>query len=237
MPLTTTGLTAGATGLAPGGSTPLGASIRPDPDTARSWVERELGRPEYRQGLLERFLGWLGDVWNGLQDAALGASPLTAGAAVLVVVVLAVLVAVVVARVRREPSGDGRGGPAPLLGAGASPEQHRTAAEQALADADHDRALVEAFRAVASRAVQRGLVEDRPGVTAHELAVGLGPVFPRHADDLAAASALFDRVFYGHRPATADGARSVLDLDEALRLARPGPDRAQAGTPSPAVPR
>ena len=34
-----------------------------------------------------------------------------------------------------------------------------------------------------------------------------------------------------------EATRSVLDLDEALRLAMPGPDGARAGTPSPAVPR
>ncbi len=50
---------------------------------------------------------------------------------------------------------------------------------------------------------------------------GSSPSFPDHAAALAEASAKFDLVFYGDLPATGDDARSVLELDDALRLARP----------------
>ena len=59
-----------------------------------------------------------------------------------------------------------------------TPDEHRAAAVAALEAGDHDAALVDAFRAVASRALRRGLVDDRPGLTAHELAADLGPTFP-----------------------------------------------------------
>jgi Domain of unknown function (DUF4129) len=211
-------------------------TLRPDPDQARSWVERELSRPEYQEDPLTRFLGWLQDLWQQLRLNALDASPLSTAAAVVVVVVLVVLVALVVSLVRREP-GRGAGEASVLLPGRASPDEHRGAAEHALADGAYDRALVEAFRAVAVRAVQRGVVEERPGLTADELAAELGPAFPDHAERLRAASLLFDLVFYGDQPATEADARSVLDLDDSLRAARPARRDTTAPPPTAAVPR
>jgi hypothetical protein len=212
------------------------ASIRPQPDEARSWLERELSRPEYHQSLVDRFLSWLGDLWDRLTQGALEASPLSTAAAALVLAVLAVLVTLVLSRVRREPSRAGTGGSA-RIGSELSPDDHRSAARSALADGAADLALVEAFRALAARAVQRGLVEERPGLTAHELASDLRPVFPDHADDLDHASALFDLVFYGDLPATAADAQRVLDLDDLLRRARPDRPHESEPAPAAAVPR
>ena len=194
--------------------------LRPDPGPARQWVERELSRSEYQQGLLERFFGWLRDLVSGLRVTALDATPFSATAAVVVTVVLVVLVGLVVSRVRREPSGGGQHS-AVLVSGDLSAEEHRRLAEEALARGAHDRAIVEAFRGLAVRAVRRGVVEERPGLTAHELAVDLGPVFPAQSTALREASILFDLVFYGDQPASAADARSVLDLEEALRVGRP----------------
>jgi hypothetical protein len=196
------------------------AALHPDPDTARSWLERELSRPEYHESLLEQIRNWLGDAWLRLQSAALGASPLSTAAFIVVLAVLVVLVVLVAARVRNDPTRHGQQG-ALLVDGVMSADEHRRVAEACLGSGDLDVALVEAFRAIATRAVQRGVLEDRPGLTAHELTVGLGPAFPDHADALARASAQFDLVFYGDQPATAADARAVLDLDDALRLAHP----------------
>jgi hypothetical protein len=196
------------------------AALDPDPDTARSWVERELSRSEYHESLLERVYGWLMEQWHHLQTAALNASPLSTAAAIVVITLLVVLVALVASRVRRDP--------AEAIGPGAGPvdglmsaDEHRRAALAALESGDDAAALIEAFRAIAARAVQRGVLEERPGLTAHELTVGLSPFFPDHAQALAEASTMFELVFYGHLPATAADARSVLELDEALRAAHP----------------
>jgi hypothetical protein len=204
-------------------------ALHPDPDTARSWVERELSRPEYHQSLLERLFGWISDEWNRLQSAALGASPLSTAAAVVVVTLLVVVVVLVASRVQREPSRPigVPGGPIDGL---VSADEHRRSAQEALEAGRWDAALVEGFRAIAARAVQRGVLEERPGLTAHELTVGLSPFFPAHADALAEASATFDLVFYGHEQATVEDARSVLELDESLRVARPA-----RGTPGEAI--
>lgn len=196
------------------------ASIKPGPGPARSWVEQELSRREYHQSLVEQLLGWLQELWERLQGSALDASPLSTGAAVLALAVVAVLAGLLVSRARREPSRQvSRDG---VLGPGTvSAERHREAALAALAGGSFGEAVVEAFRAVAARAVERGLLQERPGLTAHELAEALAPVFPVHAPALRGAATRFDLVFYGGEQSSEADARTVLDLDEALRRTRP----------------
>ncbi len=212
------------------------AAVRPDPGQARSWVERELSRPEYRRSLTERLLSWVGDLWRRLTDAALGASSPSTAVWVGVLAVLVVLAVVAAARLRREPPATRA--PGELLSAqDSSPDEHRARATAALAAEAYDEALVEAFRALASRSLRRGLVDARPGLTAHELALDLAAAFPDRAEDLARAAALFDVVFYGDQPAGAADARSVLDLDDALRVARPASGSGSDGPAALAVPR
>lgn len=211
-------------------------AVRPDPDQARSWVERELSRPEYQRSLRERFLTWLGDLWDSLTNVTVHASPWSTAAVVVLVVGMVTLVLVVGGRLRREPSASRADGGV-LPDRQSSPDEHRAAALAALEAGDPELALVEAFRAVASRALRRGLLDDRPGLTADELAVDLGPVFPALAGSLTRAATLFDLVFYGDQPAGPLDARSVLDLDDALGAARPAPRASSDRHPSPAVPR
>jgi hypothetical protein len=212
-----------------------GAAIRPAPEPARTWVQRELSRPEYHESLLQRFFDRLGELWDRLQSTAMNASQLSTGAVVVVLVLLAVLVGLLLSRARRDPA---RLREEAALGARlTSPEQHRAAAEDALAARAFERALVEAFRAVAARSVQRGVLPERPGLTAHELAEGIAPVFPEQAAAVRDAAAGFDLVFYGGGRATAEQARSVLDLDERLRRTRPVPPEERSGDLAPAVPR
>jgi hypothetical protein len=214
---------------------PQSGALRPDPGQARDWLQRELSRPEYHEGLRERFLTWISDLWNTLTTGALSANGLSVLAIVFVVVVAVVVGALLLSRVRPEARGPQRSSGV-LTGRPVSPDQLRAAAERALAAGELDRALVEAFRALATRAIGRGLVEERPGLTAHELADDLAPRFPGHAVALRDAATRFDTVFYGHLAATERDARAVLDLDDALRRERPatgGGDHALAS----AVPR
>jgi Domain of unknown function (DUF4129) len=215
---------------------PLPDVLRPDPGQARSWVERELSRAEYHRPLLERFVSWVRGLWESLTRSALAASPLSTGVAVVLLVAVLALVVVAAARLRRDPSLPAAA-PSLLSGTGPSPDEHRAAAEAALVAGRPQAALVEAFRALASRSLGRGLVEARPGLTAHELADDLSPAFRAHADDLARAARLFDLVFYGEQPVDAGDARSVLALDVTLRDARPDLHAANGDRPGAAVPR
>ena len=214
---------------------PTATGLRPAPGPARAWLERELSRPEYQRSLLDRFLGWLQDLWSVLVDGAQGTSSRSAGAAVLVTVVLLALAAVLVSKLRTDPAVRAGVGPT-LTMSEVSAEEHRARAVEALAAGDPSRALVEAYRALATRAVRRGLVDPRPGLTAHELAIHLAPRFPEHREALLDAGRCFDQVFYGEQPVTGAAATAVLELDDALRLARPSSASAQ-GDGLSAVPR
>ena len=53
-------------------------------------------------------------------------------------------------------------------------------------------------------------------MTAHEVALALGMLHPSARDRIDQAGLAFDLVRYGDRPATADQARRVLQLDDDL---------------------
>ena len=70
-----------------------------------AWQERELARPEYRRGLLERFVSWLADLWDRLfTGATVGFSAFSTATAIVLLVLLLVLIGVVANRLRREPA-------------------------------------------------------------------------------------------------------------------------------------
>jgi hypothetical protein len=187
----------------------------PSPDDARSQLRRELVRPEYHdQQLLDRLLRWV-DRWFGRTvDAASGAPPLSAAAAVLVGVLLVVGIGVLVSRLRRTPQAAAAG--AVLTDEAVTAAELRARARAALAEERYEDAVVEGFRALTVGQVERGRLDDRPGATAHEVAVALAADHPRLADRVGAGAVLFDRVRYGEREATREQALAVLGLDDEL---------------------
>jgi len=198
----------------------VAASIRPEPDQARSWLEAELRRAEYQPSIAERVRGWLEDLWESLSDTALGATALSAGVAIVLLVLFVVLLLLVAGQVRREPAAR-TSGELVVAGDQISPDGHRAAALAALDAGLYDRALLESFRALAARSVRRGLVAERPGLTAHELAEDLAAAFPAYGDQLRGASLRFDRVLYGHQLPSEQDTREVLALDDTLRTLAP----------------
>ena len=120
--------------------------------------------------------------------------------------------------VSRARSGTRAAGTGPVLpdGVRTSAAELRRRAEVALAEGRHSEAVVEGFRALTLRQVEPGRLVDLPSATAREVAVSLAADFPgqeEHCHDLAS---LFDAVLYGDRPATREGAASVLALDDEL---------------------
>ena len=99
-------------------------------------------------------------------------------------------------------------------------DQLRARAEAALAAGRPEEAVVEGFRALTVRQVERGRLGDSPGATAHEVAVLLAAEHPPLAERVDASALLFDSVLYGDRPATPEQARSVLALDDDLVVRR-----------------
>lgn len=202
-------------------STPISLPpLDPTAEEARTLLRRELLRPEYNdQALVARFVEWLrGRLADGV-DAAAGSTPLTTLAAMVVLVLLVTALGWLLSRAR----GSGRGRPADaavLTEEGLDADDLRARAEAALADGRPAEALVDAFRALALRQIERGRIDDLPGATAHELSGLLGEAFPPLRDRVVEAGRTFDLVLYGERPASDDQARAVLALDDQLVGAR-----------------
>ena len=148
-------------------------------------------------------------------DAASSAPPLSTFFAMLVGLLLVLALVWLVTRTRATRGVRGRAPPrSPTARSGA--DEWRARAEAAYASGDHSTALVDGFRALAVRQVERGLLDDAPGATAHELAVALRALHPDREQHVDEGARLFDLVLYGDRVATADQARSVLALDDEL---------------------
>ncbi|WP_309135713.1 DUF4129 domain-containing protein [Cellulomonas sp.] len=202
--------------------TASGVPVTPDAPTARRWLVEELADPVYSrdESLLDRFLAWVVEQLDGLQGVGL---PPRAGLLVVVAVAVAVvLVALWVAgpvrgrvtarrRAHAVLAGDDRRSAADL----------RQAADAAAAAGDHSTAVAERFRAVVRDLEERGLLDERPGRTAHEAASLAGRALPDVAEDLRRGGDLFDEVVYGERRAGAGDDERMRALDDAVRAASP----------------
>lgn len=211
---------------------PRSSSLDPSPEEARRLLERELAGSEYpHPSLLDRFWDWLGEQLSDVSAAATGSSvgillALVAGAVVFLALVGALT------RVRRDRRGDDE---APgILQTALTARELRRRAEDALREGRHDDAVADGARAVARGGVERGLTDDSPGRTSHEVLAELAERFPGLADDLRGTADLFDRVVYGGRGAGRDDAAGVLELEASARAARPEPaTRERAGLVAP----
>jgi hypothetical protein len=203
------------------GGLPLDAPLDPSGDEARRQLRRELADPTYFQdNLLQRVIDWIGRQVDGSVDGARSTPALTWFAITLVVVLLVGALAFLASRARGTARRDTDGAATVLTDEVVTADQLRARAELALTEGRHADAVVDGFRSLARRQVERGRLEDSPGVTAHEVAAVLAREFPPHRERTATAADLFDAVMYGERPATRDQAAAVLELDLDLAGAR-----------------
>jgi hypothetical protein len=190
--------------------------LDPSGDEARSLLRRELVHPEYHdRNLVEAAMNWIGRLLDGLIDQAAKAPPLSTFAAIVAFLLLGVALTWLLSRVRRAPRAAERSGPV-VDDTTVTAAELRAAAERALADGRNAAALVDGFRALTVRQVERGQLDDRPGATAHEVADVLAATYPDQRAEVTGSARLFDAVRYGDRPATRDQAAEVLALDETL---------------------
>jgi len=190
--------------------------LDPSGDEGRSWLRRELLKPEYNdQNLVQRILRAVERLLDKGINAASGSSPVTTLLSMLVLAAFVVTLVLLVARARR---------------AGVRKAEHhavltdevvtagdlRARAESALAEGRPADAVVDGFRALTLRQVERGRLDDLPGATAHEVAVALAAAYPRESERVTRSADLFDSVRYGDRPATDEQARDILALDDSL---------------------
>ncbi|WP_435770948.1 DUF4129 domain-containing protein [Nocardioides sp. SYSU DS0651] len=190
--------------------------LDPSGDEGRSLLRRELARPEYHDtDVVDRILDWLGRLVDDSIGAAEGSPTLLSAAAILVAVALAAAVLVLASRARRTARAGRSGAPA-LTDEVVTAAELRARAEAALAAGDNAGALVDAFRALAVRQVERDRIDDVPQATAHELAAALAAAFPGQSGRIHDSADVFDQVLYGDRPATREQAVEVLALDDEL---------------------
>jgi hypothetical protein len=212
-----TPLSAGVVGLATRLPDP---PLHPSADEARSTLRRELLHPEYhQQNLLQEIVNWLQRKVGGGLDRASHTPPLSTFMAMVVLVLVVAALAWLVSRARRTAQEKDEK-QAVLTDEVVTADELRARAAAALAAGRFEEAVVEGFRAVAARQVERGRLADAPGATAHEVAEALAREYAAMADDVHRSARLFDEVLYGDRPATRQQAESVLALDDGLVVRR-----------------
>lgn len=190
--------------------------LDPSGDEARALFERELVRPEYHErDVFQQLLDWIGRAIDDLINTASDAPPLSTFAAMVAFLALAVALGLLLSRARRTARVAKERG-AVITDESVTARELRERAERALAEGRHADAVVDGFRALAVRQVERGMLDDLPGATAHEVASAVGAAHPGQRQRVDGTAALFDSVLYGDRPATAAQAVSVLELDDAL---------------------
>jgi Domain of unknown function (DUF4129) len=194
--------------------------LHPSGDEGRRLLREELLHGEYhRQNLFQRVLDWLTRRLQGGVGAASGSSWVTTLVTMALVALLLIGLVWLLTRFRRDRRR--RAAAEALL-----PDHHESAAElrrraeAALREGRHDAALVDAFRAVAARQVERGRIDDQPGATAHEVAARLAATYPAHGPRVGRTADLFDATMYGDHAASRADAADAIALDDALAGAR-----------------
>lgn len=190
-------------------------------DDARRRAVEELSDPVYGEqdpSLLDRVLSWLGEL---LAEIASAAPDSLGGWAVLGPLLLLLAALLVWLIVWLRPS-RGRAAAGPVHeGEALRAVDHRAAAERHEAAGEFTEAITHRFRAISVDLEERTIITPRPGRTASELAAEASAVLPARAENLREGARIFNDVVYGERPATADSARVLRELDEQLRAARP----------------
>lgn len=196
---------------------PLG----PGRDEARRWAWDELSDPVYARhqpGWAERAVLWC---WHTLQNLELPAGP--GGVSGLLILVALVLLVVLVVWLRagplRGPAARAAGQPV-LHGVVRTAAEHRALADEAAGQGRWEVAVAERFRAVVRRLEERGLIDELPGSTAHEVADDAGAALPTLSLDLHEGARLFDDVWYGSRTATAEHDAALRALDARVASTR-----------------
>ncbi|WP_017612148.1 DUF4129 domain-containing protein [Nocardiopsis salina] len=201
----------------------------PSPDLpgeeGRRRAFEELGDPVYgdrEPSLIDRFVEWLSDLVDDLLQLGSG---LPGGwwllGPLLLILALAVLGLVLVVFLR---PGRNRRTEAPVhTESKRTAAEHRSAADQYEGSGNYFDSVVERMRAVDVDLEERALITPSAGRTATELAVEASRNLPDQAERLSGAAGLFNSIVYGNTEATAEAARTMRELDDHLRAARPTP--------------
>ncbi len=196
------------------------APATPGAQEAREAAEAELAKPAYHPvpDLLDRLWRWLVEHLDPT-TAIPGIPPLLSGLIVLLVLVTCIVLLVVLLR-RFRPVGRSRRASGRLFDDERDARALARAADAAAERGDWDTAVVERFRAIIRSLDERGLIEDYPGMTAHEAAALGSGALEALGEELTRAAALFDAVRYGEVVSTEEQDAWMRDLARRVDTAR-----------------
>ena len=184
-------------------------------DGAQSAARSELSKRAYHRNdpsLFERGLVWLLKRLGKVLDSSVNHAPGHGIGLLLIVAIIAGLVVLITARVgvlRRSRHVD----TAIFSVEETTAREHRENAQRFADTGEWALAVREWLRAIARELEQRGVLDPRPGRTAVELSREAGARLPALTDDLRMATAAFDAIWYGGRPATAADEQLLRGLD------------------------
>ena len=196
------------------------APATPGAQEAREAAEAELAKPVYHpvSDLLDKLWQWLIEHLDPT-TAIPGIPPLLSGLIVLLVLVTCVVLLVVLLR-RFKLVGRSRRDAGRLFDDERDARALARAADAAAERGDWDAAVVERFRAIIRSLDERGLIEDYPGMTAHEAAALASSALGALGGELTRAAVLFDAVRYGEVVSTAEQDAWMRDLARRVDAAR-----------------
>jgi hypothetical protein len=201
---------------------PLDVPVDLGRDAAAELARRELAKQAYQrdEDWLTAAGRWVVEHLAELLDRAASASP---GGYLGLLVALALLVAVaVVVRLGTGPLARSTRA-TPLLEAGrpVSAAEHRAEAARSAQAGRWAEAVRARLRALATDLAERGVLEDRPGRTADELATEVARALPSCERAVRAAVRVFDETWYGGRAASSSSYDTVARADDLVRATQP----------------
>lgn len=185
---------------------PREVPVEPDAAQAQQWALDELSRSIYdtSPSLWQRAVNWF---LEQLGNLFMGST--TATSALVVLLIAALLIAAVVivvlyrGRLRRNRAvGGGRGDSARLFDDARSSDDLWADARALAGSGEWTRACLDAFRGIVRSLDERVLLDETPGMTAHEAAIAGSAIFPEFAEGWRWGGGLFDALAYGDRDAT-----------------------------------
>ncbi len=193
--------------------------LDPSRTEGRRLLEDELAKPRYavEPSLWDRFREWLLGLFN---TSGPGLPPWIF---VLVLIVAVAVLALVIGLLLRPEARARRSGTegAVLDERGVDAAAYRRRAQSAVREQDWDTVVLDGYRAIVASAVERTVLDELPGRTAHEASIDLSRAFAAESEPIRASANRFDAVRYGHDQASEDDARAVLALDDRLARTRP----------------
>jgi uncharacterized protein DUF4129 len=199
------------------------AAVPVDRDEARRAAERELSKGVYHQnepGPVDRAINKVVEWVSRLLDRIAGAAPGGSLGLLVLLALVAVVVGVVIWRTGPVRRGARTGTSLIELSGDLDAAEHRRRADEHAAAGRYAESVRERMRAIVRELELRGVLEPRPGRTADEVAREAGASVPAISGDLSSAAGVFDEVWYGGRPATAQADAVLRRADERIQNAQ-----------------